>query len=320
MRIGFFGGGPQALCALKTVFGMPDVEICFVHPRTQDDVIITEFCSIHGTKLLDVPNINEEEAINEIRKFDVDLLLSMNCKQIFKSELLSLPRLGSVNIHNGLLPRQRGGGGAYVGLINGETCGTTAHFIDEGIDDGDIIEQIPVEVDDDTTMGELQQRFVENTPALVSEVFERLKAGTIERRSQKSSPFYYVPAKPEWDEFIDWRMTSRQIFDRFRAREPGPDPFFVVGLERFFVLEIIREPKLLEHENAPGQVLKKCSRRGNLVKTRDTGLWISRVRRESGGDSFIPDFRIGSMLMANVDKKVFELEQRIMELEKSLKL
>lgn len=315
MRIGFFGGGEQALAALEALAAESGFEIAFVHPRMAGDAGLADFAQRQGAGILTTPNVNDPKTLAAVRTYAIDLILSINCKQIFKRELLSLPRLGAINLHNGLLPLQRGGGGAYVGIINGEVCGTTLHFIGEGIDDGDIVAQARVEVGDDMTMGELQRRFVTLAPQLVVDAMRQIQSGNVVGKPQKDSPFYYVPGKPDWDEFLDWRATTKAIFDRIRARTPGPESFFIHESERFFVVEVALEPKLAAHVNAPGQVIQRCPDRGVLVKTLDTGIWIRRVRREDAEAAFVPKFRLGAMLVPHVYKKLFELEKRLAELE-----
>ncbi len=315
IQIGFFGGGEQALAALIALAGRPEYTISFIHPRIPDDVIVTEFARRHLIAVMPVDNVNSKAGLGFIRDQDMDLMLSINCKQIFKPDLLSLPRLGAVNLHNGMLPRQRGGGGAYAGMINGETCGTTLHFIDQGIDDGDIIIQRPVDVTADMTMGDLQRKFIAHTPTLVIDALEKIIGGNLVRTSQKQSQYYYVPAKPEWDELIDWTLPTDAIYDRFRARTPGPDSFFIFKNEMIYVTKIELEPKLLAHTNAPGQVLQRSREKGVLVKTGDTGIWVNTILRQGTEEETIPTFPIGSMLAQNIHKKVFELEKRLSRLE-----
>ena len=56
------------------------------------------------------------------------------------AEVIKIPRLGAVNLQIGLLPEYRGVNGIGLAVINGESeTGITLHFMDSGIDTGDII-------------------------------------------------------------------------------------------------------------------------------------------------------------------------------------
>ncbi len=315
MRIGFFGGGSQALATISALAARPDFEIAFIHPRDAGDTDLRALADARDIDLMPVRDINAPDGLGYVQSKSIDLILSINCKRLFKRPLLQIPRFGAVNVHNGLLPRQRGGGGAYVGIINHEPCGMTIHFIDDGIDTGDIIAQHVVNTHPDITMGELQQQILDITPNAVLDALVQVKRGSVVAKPQRDAPYYYVPKKPEWDEFIDWSLPTSEILDRIRARTPGPDSFFVLGRRIVFVLAVAPEPKLLAHRNAPGQVLETSPAKGVLVKTGDTGIWITRIRYADGDLQSVPDFPVGTMLGQNVHLKLYELEARLETLE-----
>ena len=73
----------------------------------------------------------------------------MSFNQIFKNNLINLPPLKIINCHAGKLPFYRGRNVLNWVLINDENeFGITVHFIDEGIDTGDIILQKTFKIDD----------------------------------------------------------------------------------------------------------------------------------------------------------------------------
>ncbi len=101
-------------------------------------------------------DINSIKFIEFIKKYSPDLIISIACGQIFKKDLLSIPRLGAINIHSSLLPKYRGMLPSFWVLYNKEPCtGVTVHFMDEKIDKGRIILQEKVYIDYPTTMHEL---------------------------------------------------------------------------------------------------------------------------------------------------------------------
>lgn len=96
-------------------------------------------------------NLNSPESINYIKKIKPDLIISISANQIFKKELLDLPRYRCLNLHTALLPKYKGLMPAFWALKNDEPeAGVSVFFIDEGIDTGDILVQktIPIEPDD----------------------------------------------------------------------------------------------------------------------------------------------------------------------------
>jgi len=316
MKIGFFGGGAQALAILERIAS--EHEIVFVHPRWVDDPLAIDFARSQNLVVLEDRDINSPPALHEIARSGAELLVSANAKQIFKKDLLDIPSLGAINIHGGLLPRQRGGGGAYVGMINGETNGATVHFIDPGIDSGDILLQREFDLPDDRTMADVMTEGIRLGPQMISEVLNKIASGAVKRTSQDGKPFYYVPQKPEWDELVDWTQKSDAILLKLRARTPGPRGTFLYCGQLYRILSAEPESLLVDHENVPGQVIGRKSHHGVLVKTGDTGIWITRVELADSGVVQTPKFWLGEMLRQNIDKEIFDLKKRVEALEFTL--
>lgn len=87
-------------------------------------------------------NINSVELMYLIKGYGADLFVSISFNQIFKKELINTPPLITINCHAGKQPFYRGRNILNWALINDEKeFGITVHYIDEGIDTGDIILQ-----------------------------------------------------------------------------------------------------------------------------------------------------------------------------------
>lgn len=314
LRIGFFGGGIEAYTVLQALAVEPEFHIRFVHPRFANGPVATKFAVDHNVEIMPFEKINDPKAVEYVRDSNVDLILSINCKQIFRSELLSVPRLGAVNMHDGLLPRQRGGGGTFIGLINGETLGTTVHFIDNGIDTGDIILQQEIRLPEDAPLAHFQEEVLRIAPDMIKTALRQIRLGCVWRRVQNDQPYYYVPTKAPWDELIDWNMSSSEIVDRVRGRTPGPTNFYIYDDRIFHVLSVKAAPNILRYRNTPGQVIERRKDFGVLVKTGDTAIWITSIKTDVD-EIKVPDHPLGAMLNPNLHKEMFELKQRVRMLE-----
>jgi len=313
--IGFFGGGPQALECLSRIVADDHYNVAFVHLRDANDVSMRSFCVSNQIEILEERDANAGAAIAAVASYHVHLLISVNAKQIFRKPLLDVPTHGAVNVHNGMLPRQRGGGGAYTGIVNGEMLGTTVHFIDDGIDTGDIIAQRDVPLGPEETMGDFQGRVIGVSAELLLEALDGIRSGCVTRTSQRDLQFHYTPRKAPWDELIDWSQTSRVILDKVRARDPGPTNFYLCNDELFEVVKVALEPMLLHFSNTVGQVLQRHPDKGVLVKTGDSGIWLNRVRRRGDDTVIVPDHPPGKMLRYMLDREIFDLKQRLAVLE-----
>ncbi len=107
----------------------------------------------------DVPNVNDAAFLARLRERGVDLIVSIACPQRLKSELLALPRLGCINLHGALLPGYQGMLPSFWVLAKGEReTGVTVHWMDEGLDRGDVLLQKRVAIEPDDTVHSLVAR------------------------------------------------------------------------------------------------------------------------------------------------------------------
>ena len=149
MKIAFFGDGPWAHKALRAIKAdSNDVAIVVVRNDAPDQELISIAKEL-GIKFTSNKNVNEPEFIAELKALDADLGVSMSFNQIIRSELIELFPKKFINCHAGKLPEYRGRNILNWALINDEKeIGVTCHFIDEGVDTGDIIMQKTFAVND----------------------------------------------------------------------------------------------------------------------------------------------------------------------------
>lgn len=103
---------------------------------------ISQVCRYYRIPVKTCSNINAGDFLNDLRKMDLDLIISVAAPQIFKEGLIKIPKDGCINIHNAKLPKYRGMLPNFWQMFHGEKAvGTTIHRINPGIDDGDILLQ-----------------------------------------------------------------------------------------------------------------------------------------------------------------------------------
>jgi len=86
--------------------------------------------------------INSDFVANRLRNINPDIILTFGCG-LLKEKIFSIPKLGCINIHTGLVQYYRGVDSSFwaVNDEKPETIGSTIHFINKTIDAGDIILQ-----------------------------------------------------------------------------------------------------------------------------------------------------------------------------------
>lgn len=92
-----------------------------------------------GKKVFFTKDINDPECLKWMEEQKIDLIVNARSRSFFREKVLSLPRLGCINIHHGLLPDQRGVMCDFWGHLNRTAYGFTVHQMTKKIDDGPIL-------------------------------------------------------------------------------------------------------------------------------------------------------------------------------------
>lgn len=227
LKVGYFADGKWSHEAFKKLIVDKDVSFEFICVRfdSSDDTLLN-YCKQYDIPYLKHPNINSPEFFLVLNQFDCDLYVSMSFNQIFKEPIINLPRLKTINCHAGKLPFYRGRNILNWVLINDEPeFGITVHYVDSGIDTGDIIVQKlhPISDNDDySTL--LEKAYVDCADTLYLAI-----RGFVENRVQSfpqskiHASGFYCTQRIAGDELINWNQTSRDLFNFVRAIcFPGP--------------------------------------------------------------------------------------------------
>lgn len=293
MRVGFFGDGAWAVETLDRLVKLPGVQIVFVCPRHQSpDAALRAAATKHGLTLVDFADVNNQHAIEGLATYGCDLFISMSFDQIMRRRMFGLPRLGTINCHAGRLPFYRGRSVLNWALINDEkTLGITVHFIDEGIDTGDIILQRHLEISDDDDYRTLLDRGSLACAEAVEDAVIALADGSASRTAQASIDVAgsYFTRRIAGDERIDWRRTSRDVFNLVRAvTAPGPGATGWIGAEEWQIFKVSVPADVQPWNMICGAVIASSAETFS-VKTSDTFVVVqqwSGPRRPRVGERF----------------------------------
>lgn len=278
MRIGYFADGTWAHLSLDALLSDSNIRVCFICVRYEEpDPTLMEKGKRHGIDVIRHPNINSDEFYSLMERYRSDLFVSMSFNQIFRRRLLDMPPLGAINCHAGKLPFYRGRNVLNWALINDEPeFGITVHYIDEGIDTGDIILQETHPISDSDTYATLLDRAYEGCASLLYKAVCEVMDGTAQRVCQRDiDPVgMYCGMRGPGDERINWNQSSRVVFNFIRAiTRPGPGAVSYIDGKVITIYEARMVKGARAYINTPGQVLGKTED-GFLVKTRDTVLEI----------------------------------------------
>jgi methionyl-tRNA formyltransferase len=167
---------------------------------------------------------------------------------LVKGRLLSLPTKGWLNFHPSYLPFNRGKHPNFWALVDDTPCGVSLHFIDSGVDSGDVVARRRLETTWEDTGETVYRKSRDLIVELFKEEFDRIRSGALPRVKQDLAEGTSHRAK-EIEEAsridLDGCYSARKLLNILRARTfpPHPAAYFVDNGKRYSVQVTIREMK-----------------------------------------------------------------------------
>lgn len=226
-----------------------------------------------------------------------DLAVAVAYGKILKPDALSVPRLGTLNVHFSLLPKYRGAAPVQWSLVRGETrTGVTIFWLDEGMDTGPIFLKKETEIGPDEDAAALMRRLAGLGIQALDEVLDGIKAGRIVREPQTGESSL-APLISKEDARIDLRRPAGEVHDLVRGFRVWPKAW--LQMEKF-KLQVLRT-KLSDEAGAgtPGTIVRVERGGGILVQCAGSSrLWFLDVQPEGKKPVTAADFLNGLRLTA----------------------
>jgi len=150
-------------------------------------------------------SVNHKDSLEIISSYKPDILLSIAGNQIFKSQLINLPKKGTLNLHTALLPKYRGLMPTFWVMKNDEDyTGVSVFFVDEGIDSGPIVVQKRVKIDNSWSQKELIKVTKQIGMDAIIEAIEKIDSGNYEviPNHKEESTYFSFPTRKDVKEFL----------------------------------------------------------------------------------------------------------------------
>jgi len=161
---------------------------------------------------IEVPDINDRKCIDFISEYGPDIIAVCGTS-VIKPEVFNLSKKGTINIHCGITPEYKSADPAFWALYNNEPdkVGVTIHFVDAGIDTGDIIYQEPVEVTKDDSLATLYCKCIKTGAHLMMKAISDIENGSVKtiRKDHISGKSYYSINLGIWQYLIFQRRFKK---------------------------------------------------------------------------------------------------------------
>lgn len=170
-----------------------------------------------------------KEAYQEILDLKADLIVTCAYGQILPNIILESPRLGCINVHASLLPKLRGGAPIHHAIIDGyEKTGVTIMYMNSRMDEGDIISQREIPIEQDDTVSTLHDKLMYLGKNLLLDTLPSIIDGTNTRIKQNPTEATYGFTIKREDEKLDFRQTRKQIYNKVRGLNSYPGAYLIL--------------------------------------------------------------------------------------------
>jgi methionyl-tRNA formyltransferase len=247
------------------------------------------------------------EVATAVAAADADVMVVSNWRTWLPPEVFSLPRHGTLNVHDALLPAYAGFAPLNWALINGEPeVGVTAHMMNAEFDAGDIVLQRSTPVSDEDTVVDLFDRTLAMFGPITVDALALIASGAARPVPQDRRAASYFHRRGEEDNRIDWTWPARDVVNLVRAQvDPYPNAYCHYGRERLRVLRArVTEPTF---GGTPGRIVIRDGDGVVIVagadarRGRNRGVLVEQVRTDDGRELAAAEFfpRMGGYLTSH---------------------
>lgn len=221
-----------------------EIAAVFTHQDDPNENIwfdsVAQLAAFNGIPAFAPEDVNHPLWIQKIESLAPDIIFSFYYRDIIKKPILDIPKNGCMNLHGSLLPKYRGRCPINWALVNGESqTGVTLHYMTPKADDGDIVAQKAIEIDDNDTALLLHKKAGKAAAEILDEILPQIKAGIVKRTPQKDVEATYFGGRCPADGEINWNQPANQVRNLVRGvTQPYPGAFSYLANQKSIFWEV----------------------------------------------------------------------------------
>jgi len=290
MKVLFIGCVQSSEIFLKTLIRQEADIVGVITKRESrlnaDFVDLSFLCSEKGIACLYVDNINEKGACEFIQSLSPDIGFCLGWSQLLKKEVLNLFPKGVIGFHPSALPKNRGRHPIIWALALGLTETASSFFmLEEGADTGKVVSQVRVPILYEDNARTLYDKIMNVAEKQLVYLWEKICESTIPYVELEREEHNTWRKRNKNDGKIDWRMSSRNIYNLVRAlSEPYVGAHFEYNGYEYKVWEVKELSDFAYKNIEPGKIIGVDDEWRFSVKTGEGIMEIIRYDQ-----NFIPE-------------------------------
>ncbi len=302
MKIVFFGSSSFAVDSLRALIDRHEIAAVFTQPDRRKGrhlhlakTVVKLFAEHNNIVVSQSENINDEDAIVMLKKFQADIFVVVSFGQKLSREVLDIPRLYCINVHASLLPSYRGAAPINHAIVNGDkTTGVSIIKMNEFMDGGDIILRKSIETKDDDSIV-LTERLGKLGAQGLLEALDLIEKDKVEFIKQDQSQVTQASKLKKLDGSINWQDSAESLHNRVRGLLPWPCAYTYYKGKFLKVLKskVVECPQERRRDLRLGEVLLICKQKGIIIACGRGELIIERVQPEGKREMDAYAFALG---------------------------
>ena len=214
-----------------------EVPLIVTHPDSDNpyekifNESVRELATDRGIPCLVRNRADDDEVKQAIADAAADIMVVCNWRTWLAPEVFSIPRLGTLNVHDAPLPAYAGFAPLNWALVNDEPeVGVTAHMMNDEFDAGDIVLQRTTPITDDDVITDLFDRTLAMFGPITTDALELIASGRTDWRPQDRRAASYFHRRTEEENRIHFDQSAREVFNLVRAQlDPYPNAYCFHG-------------------------------------------------------------------------------------------
>jgi methionyl-tRNA formyltransferase len=250
-----------------------------------------------GLPLIQPARLREPDVEATLRAWQPDLGVVAAYGKLIPDALLTVPRLGMINVHASLLPKYRGAAPIHWAVIKGETeTGVTIMRVIRELDAGAMFAKVTRPIGPEETSDAVERDLAELGADLLVDVVDRMAEGTATEDPQDDSQATFAPRLTKEEGLIDWTLPAQAIHDRVRGLYPWPHAYTFLEGHRTIILQTAVEhgdDASRDGPQAPGTVVRVTRDAVHVATGHEGVLAIVELQPEGRRPMRARDFLAG---------------------------
>jgi methionyl-tRNA formyltransferase len=233
----------------------------------------------HGLNVQQPATLKDVEVQAQLAAVNADAMIVAAYGLLLPVEVLTLPRLGCLNIHASLLPRWRGAAPIQRAILADDPeTGITIMQMDRGLDTGGMLLRAPLPITSEDTAQTLHDKLASLGASSIVSALRQLEHGTLHAQPQDDSAATYAAKLAKAEALIDWHKSAAELARAVRAYNPFPVAQTRLQEETW---RIWQAQAVERSEGSPGEILQ-ADKAGILVRCGEGALLLEELQKAGG--------------------------------------